>query len=612
MPRQLQTDQQDRLCRHRGTNTAKPKMNTMQNVRVGLRLVGAAVFVSLAIDSGSAAEFYVDPVWGNDTNSGSISAPWKTINRAVKGVAWPWEYRQPGDTVYLRGGEYRGVSNYIALAAGNSGTSKAPIVLAAYPGERPVICDSVTQAAVDLRYKGWWVFDGLTFSNNYRHCWLVEITNCTFRNCIFERCNTNSSWQYSGVCLANDGKGDDGCMYNVFSNNVFRCWGWVTADCNDQGVSLSISGYSTANYPHYYNLVVSNTFVGGAHDHLQLESGYNVIRGNLFVNAPWIPTNETCNGLIIYTVPRTYEPNPYGAYGNRHTKPGDGDAGETWESQFDMRNVFEGNRFLYTGPPPDDNGAFGIELGTSYSIYRHNVIAFSLAAGIFFNTSGPYSRSTSNAVYGNVLYANGLSHLYGGRAMQGVAAGIATSNYQTAPRRTNNFVVNNIVWHNYPTNLDKLTQLAQKCRSNFTDDSVDPLFISTNGIGYTFDPNNLPDFRLRRGSPCIDAGTWLAYTVGDGSGTILRVDNSLYFSDGNRVVEGDTIQLQGQTATSVVVSNDWRNNVLYISSPLTWTNGQGVSLRYFGSAPDQGAFEYNPRGAPDPVAPPKVTPQSRQ
>jgi len=553
-------------------------------------VLGMVVFTFFPFERIYGAHYYVDPVNGSDTNPGNMSAPWQTIQRSVKSP-YPFVYREPGDTVYLRGGTYRGSSNYLALGAGNSGTSNAPITVAAYPGEKPIVCDSVKQAAVDLRYRSWWIFDGLTFSNNYRHCWLVEITNCTFRNCTFERCNTNSDWQYAGVCLANDGSGSDGCMYNVFSNNLFHAWGGLTSDCNDAGVSLSLSSYSTANYPHWYNLVVSNTFIGGAHDHLQLEAGYNVIRGNRFVNAPWIPTNATCNTLIMYTVPRTYEPNPYGAYGNRHTKPGDGDAGEAWDAQFDMRNVFEGNQFLYTGPPPDDNGAYGIELGTSRSIYRQNVIAFSLAAGIFFNTSGYYSRSTSNTVYANTIYANGLSHLYGGQGMKWVSAGIDTSNYQTDPRRTNNFVVNNIVWRNYPTNLTTLTQSAQRCRNNHVNDSIDPQFISTNGFGWHYDPGNLPDFRLRSTSPCINAGTWLAYTTSAGSGTTLPVDNALYFSDGNHIVPGDMIQLQDQAVTSTVVSNDWQNNTLYLSAPLTWTNGQGITLTYHGSAPDQGAFE---------------------
>lgn len=574
--------------------------------RISVSILCEALCAILVCGLAHSATYYVDPANGNNSNPGTIDAPWQTLNYSVRRGSYPYTYLQPGDTLYLRGGEYRGDTNYISLSAGYSGTSNAPITLAAYPGESPIICDSATKASFDLRNKRWWVVDGLTFSNNYRHCWLVNMTNLLLKNCVFDRCNTNSDWQYAGVVLANSGGVP--VQYNIISNNVFRWWGWFADNCNDHGVSLSVCGFD--DMPHNYNLVVSNRFIGGAHDHLQLSSGYNVIRGNLFANPPWIATNATC-----WLMNFQRETNIYGAFGNRHTKPGDSTAGTDWTTQYDMRNVFEGNHFLYTGPPSDDNGAFGIELATSRSIYRHNVIAYSLAAGIFFNTSGSYSRSTSNAVYGNVIFCNGLSHIYGGSGMQGFSHGVGTSNFQTDPRRKDNFLVNNIILHNLPANMDARTAQYQHLRGNLTDDAVNPLFISTNGLESIrtatdfyrcYDPNNRPDFRLRSASPCIDAGTWLAYTVGAATNSVvMTLDNSLYFSDGNQIVDGDLIQLQGQAVTSQVVSNDWQNNTLYLRAALTWTNGQGVSLPYYGSAPDQGAFEYRPTGAPDPVARPR-------
>ena len=551
------------------------------------------IFFSVSVNG---ADYFVSPD-GDDGNPGTIDKPWRTIRRATK-YGWPREFRQPGDTVWLRGGLYSGNANGIDLSGAEgalSGTSNAPITIRAYPGETPTVAE-VTRPyrGVILKNLAWWVFDGITYSNCYQSMWLENVTNLVLKNCTFGWMPTNGSI-YANVLFLGVSQ------LNVVSNCTFYKWGLVTDSCDDHGVSISFGNESTDD-PTWYNLIVSNRFLYGGHDHFQLSTAYNVIRGNLFVNAPWMPTNATCNQFA-----HGGGPNTYGAYGNRHTKPGD--AGTI---QVDMRNVFEYNRFLYTGPPPDDNGAFGIELGTTRSIYRYNIIAFSLASGIFFNTSGSSSQSSSNAVYSNTLYANGLACIYGGNGMKDYSAGIHTSNYQVVPRRTNNFVVNNIVWRNYPVNITSLTLSAQRCRNNHVDDAVDPQFISTNGMGWHYDPNNLPDFRLRSTSPCIDAGTWLAYAVGDGSGQVLQVDNSLYFSDGNRIVEGDTIQLQGQTVTSTVVSNDWQNNTLYLSSPLTWTNGQGVALRYFGTAPDMGAFEYRPTGAPDPVASPKPIPLPRR
>ena len=533
-----------------------------------------SVFMAFSL-SLRGADFYVSPD-GDDANPGTVDKPWRTISRATK-YGWPTQYRQPGDTVWLRGGLYLGNANGIDLngiVGAVSGKSNAPITIRAYPGETPVVAHTTSpyRGAI-MKNMAWWVFDGITFSNCYQSMWLENVTNFVLKNCTFGWMPTDDS-SYAGVLFWGVSQ------YNVVSNCTFYAWGRVTETCNDHGVSISI-GNETTDDPMWYNLVVSNRFFYGGHDHLQLNAAYNVIRGNLFVNAPWMPTNATC-----YQFAYGGGPNTYGAYGNRHTKPGDGGT-----NQVDMRNVFEYNQFLYTGPPPDDNGAFGIELGTRQSIYRYNVIAFSLAAGIFFNTSGTTTLSTSNAVYNNVIYGNGLSWLYGGDGMKSYSGGLSMSTFEG--RRTNNYILNNIVWYNWPTNIDGNIYTYQQIRTNWCADYAlpDPLFVSTNGLGWRYDPSNLPDFRLQPSSPCIDAGTWLAYCVGDGSGTILRVDNSLYFSDGNRIVEGDLIQLQGQMTRVRVLSNDWANATLYLSGSLTWTNGQGVALAYEGKAPDMGAYE---------------------
>lgn len=526
--------------------------------------------------SAKAATYYVSTT-GSDANPGTEAEPWQTIQRAVK-YSFPIQYRSPGDTVYLRGGTYYGNTNAIDASASSigSGTAENPITIAAYPGETPVVANATSPyRGVLLRNLSWFVFDGITYSNCYQSTWIESCTNCTFKNCSFGWMPTNGG--YSGFLFWGSSQ------LNTVSNCTFYGWGRVDATCNDIGASLSI-GDETGDAPMYYNLVVSNRFFYGGHDHLQLNSAYNVIRGNLFVNPPYWPTNAQCH---ILNTSEPDEENMYGAYGNRHTKPGD--AGTY---QIDMRNVFEGNTFLYTGPPSDDAGAFGIELGTRRSIYRFNTIAFSLASGIYFNTSGDTSCSTSNAVYGNVIYGNGLSHVYGGDGMQAFSYGLAMSTFEG--RRTNNFIVNNIVWRNLPANISANTLQYQQVRANFTNDASDPLFVSTNGIGYVYDAGNLPDFRLQSDSPCIDAGVFLATITSDsGSGTSFTVDNSLYFSDGNQIVAGDTIQLEGQTATAVVTANDFENGVLTFTPALTWTTGQGVSLQYSGSAPDFGAYEYS-------------------
>jgi hypothetical protein len=440
--------------------------------------------------------------------------------------------------------------------------------------------------------KGYWTFNGITWSNCYAAVYSQAITNCIWTNCTF-------GWIPGGTVAINQEPISGVASVNIFGESHFnkflnctlRDWGQIHSNGVNNyhifGTHLSF-GNETTDDRTWYNMVEGCTFYHGGHDLLETVTAFNVYRNNDFHNEPFIPTNEFCHLLYNWGTARTTE-NPYGAWSPRILKPGD--AGT---NQVDMRNVWEGNRFFYTGSPADSPGGHGIELGTRQNIYRYNSIAYALASGIFLNTSGTTSRSTSNSIYNNVIYCCGLANVFGGsNAMQGYY-GMAMSNVEG--RRTNNYIVNNILWSSYPKNVSASIYVDQQYRTNWNGDFVgtpDPQFISTNGLGYRYDPNNLPDFHLKPQSPCIDKGTWLAYiTSANGSGTNFTLNNSLYFSDGNRIVPGDTIQLQGQTNTAVISFNDYTNNVLYFSPALAWTNGQGLSLAYSGSAPDMGAYEF--------------------
>ncbi len=81
--------------------------------------------VNRALTRGPA--YYVDPAQGDDANDGSIKSPWKTMQYGVRQL-------KPGDTLYLREGIY-----YETVYLTQSGAEDSPIVIAAYPGELPVL-----------------------------------------------------------------------------------------------------------------------------------------------------------------------------------------------------------------------------------------------------------------------------------------------------------------------------------------------------------------------------------------------------------------------------------------------------------------------------------------
>jgi hypothetical protein len=76
---------------------------------------------------GNGPAKFVDAARGKDSNDGSTQRPWKSINYALRQLS-------PGDTLYLRGGEYF-ENVYCAIA----GTQEKPITIRSYPGELATI-----------------------------------------------------------------------------------------------------------------------------------------------------------------------------------------------------------------------------------------------------------------------------------------------------------------------------------------------------------------------------------------------------------------------------------------------------------------------------------------
>jgi hypothetical protein len=77
---------------------------------------------------------FVDPARGDDSNPGTIAAPWRTVDKAASVAG-------PGDTIVLRGGTYGALGHWTNFR--RSGTASAPINVVAYPGETPTMAGLV-------------------------------------------------------------------------------------------------------------------------------------------------------------------------------------------------------------------------------------------------------------------------------------------------------------------------------------------------------------------------------------------------------------------------------------------------------------------------------------
>ena len=107
--------------------------------KVSIILLFMIVF-NLAMQSAKAAvqaTFYVSPL-GNDTNAGTIDAPFATIGRAQQAVVVINSSMTGDIVVYLRGGNYV-INQGINLGNADSGTNGHYVRYTNYPGEKPVL-----------------------------------------------------------------------------------------------------------------------------------------------------------------------------------------------------------------------------------------------------------------------------------------------------------------------------------------------------------------------------------------------------------------------------------------------------------------------------------------
>ncbi|WP_189040526.1 RICIN domain-containing protein [Micromonospora sonchi] len=97
----------------------------------------AVVAQQAPASAATQATYYVAPS-GSDTNPGTITSPFRTVQRARDAVRTV-NANMTGDIyVYLRGGSYP-VSSTIEFGPSDSGTNGHRITYAAYPGETPIL-----------------------------------------------------------------------------------------------------------------------------------------------------------------------------------------------------------------------------------------------------------------------------------------------------------------------------------------------------------------------------------------------------------------------------------------------------------------------------------------
>lgn len=498
----------------------------------------------------AAAGYYVDTANPNasDVNPGTASQPWKTITKANQTLA-------AGDTVYIKQGAY---STFVAPSS--SGTSTSPITYRNYSND--VVAVQNTTYGVHLDGKSWIVIQGITFTNLDQMMILENSANHNLiSDCKFVHMRNESSYSGSRIWLLSS--------YNHITNCIFSDWG----SCHNgqaDGAVLEIGfddGDST--YPGNYNLIENCTIFNGGHHTLGVHGNHNVIRNNYTYNAVWTAGKGE----------RTLYLNGYSAYCNR--------------------NLIEGNRIGYSDVPCDTWGAPGAQVSTEWNIFRKNYFFYNNLSAIQFSTTDNYHPAgpNHNYVYNNTFMHNGWQTDGGSDDQQ--RSQIGFQNWSSLFTVKANVIKNNLFYdavrlYGYNSALAS----DQTFANNYNGDvSGSPLFVNATSTPGSPTNTSYPDLSVRTNSPVINAGGPLTtITSASGSGTSFVVADAAYFMDGWGIVQGDLIQLQGSPLKARVTNVNYTTRTISVDSSLTWTLGQGISLAYNGSAPDQGAFEF---GSPD-------------
>jgi hypothetical protein len=336
-------------------------------------------------------------------------------------------------------------------------------------------------------------------------------------------------------------------------------------NASNSGTTGSLKIVSSSN-----NRIVNSSFDSGSDLMvIQDDANLNVIQGNSFGRAGHSLISIRCSSQNIIRANEFDNPDQKAM--EIYDCEGVSDAPVRLDDA--KRNLLEHNRFVGTASASRDHLYNAIQHGGQQTIVRHNVFADNLGGGSNYQ----YYSDESLYVYENRLYNNTF---YNNRCHGIIGASNSSNNFR------DNRVVNNLLYLNKDcSGGNQQTNIRNTNSVILTNNSV-----VNNDPGFT--DAAARDLTLTSNSSQIDAGAFVASTVSNGSGTSMQVDDASWFYDGFGIVGEvpDMIQLEGQSEAVSIQSIDYASNTITLASPLTWSNGDGVHVKFagtfeFGSTP---------------------------
>ncbi len=592
---------------------------------------GILLALFFAFNSMLFGRTFVVATGGNDSNPGTLTAPWRTLAKANTTL-------RAGDTVLVRGGTY-----HERIAPAQSGASGSPLVYRASPGEQ-VIIDGANDNNLNLvaLYGSWVIIEGFTFHNQD----------------YFSLPNNNEYW----VILEGS--------HNTFRYNRLVAYGDVlgniyTRKASSRGIAEA-GRYNTIEHCYIRGLSFGIVIAGSS-------PRYTVVRYDTIhaIGQNCIDVGATADGstayhgtLIEFCVLDTsfvedniqFEPdygNPTSTLYNRGTIIRNNVMGNAAENAIDLKgagHTLIENNLMYSSSGDDDGPLNGHDAGsgggvsanantpTRNTIVRGNVIwdhtiGLEMAEGDhYYNNTvlnnrrtwlGPNQTGESHAGLLAFNYPNQqrafLNNIVAGQPSRGI--------YNWMMDWGDKFYLDNNLYYDQGTSVrfyhrkdgtmittvglaswkNELATYGGYAYMKGKDASAreaDPAFVNVPAYPAGYD--RAWNFGLRAGSPAIDAGVPVALTTSSGvNTTTLTVNDAYFFCDGFGIIEGDNIRIGGGTAVRIS-SIDYTRNIVTLREPRTWAAGAGVHPAYNGNAPDIGAFESGGTAPQIPASPAAV------
>ena len=534
-----------------------------------MKIIG---LLSLALVGSSWATTYYVALWGNDNWSGT------SPDSAWRHIAYGTQQIQAGDSLIILSGNYGNENAVIA----HSGTPTDPIVIRGNVYGEVIMEGDGNGDGIRIEGNSHIIIENIKFTNYSSGIFIYhEGSYITVRRCIFIE-NTAGGFLTWGTS-----SDISKCHHLIATENWFSDY----TDKQDYGIYFCYATDVVAN---------NNYFFGWHHQALSFKRRiyYGIAKNNIFegfhYTALYLGQNldapgDTNRCRYLIAEGNVFRP----AMGYRAKRP-------IWVSNVEYAVVR--NNFMEGKDDIDGGWGEGIALGDYESGYEpanpsHVTIYNNVMRRIGGTTTNPGIR-----VYDDCHDVRVFNNTF------------AQCAYNLGFEKEDTLIfINNIFWDYYVGMLREGT--GEYCIFKYNDIYpwwsgagatnifADPLFVAPFDtlILQGENPHFIPDFsraevcRLQEGSPCIDAGVPITKTVGSGNGNEISVEDAGYFTDGFGISDGDLIRV-GAYDSLRIVDIDYESNIITIDQVISWNNGDGVSLAYYGSAPDMGTYEYRPVG----------------